>query len=152
VEKLLRYVVEEPEDDADSKRAFKFPFISCEIFTCEIDVILKTLVEDEKLMDLLFGFLEPNRPHSALLAGYFGKVVICLMIRKTSALMSYIKVSIAALSYGAAVGDNLYCFVFSLFFFASVFRYLFALLFISYFLIVLFRIWVYSLSFSCIET
>ncbi|KAF8048349.1 hypothetical protein N665_2556s0004 [Sinapis alba] len=42
-------------------------------------------------MDLLFAFLEPNRPHSALLAGYFGKVVICLMIRKTAALMNYIK-------------------------------------------------------------
>lgn len=27
----------------------RFPFISCEIFTCEIDVILKTLVEDEKV-------------------------------------------------------------------------------------------------------
>lgn len=25
-------------------------------------------------MDLLFSFLEPNRPHSAFLAGYFGKV------------------------------------------------------------------------------
>lgn len=25
-------------------------------------------------MDLLFSFLEPNRPHSALLAGYFSKV------------------------------------------------------------------------------
>ncbi|CAF2283056.1 BnaA04g16410D [Brassica napus] len=93
VEQLLRYVVEEPleEDDADSKRAFKYPFISCEIFTCEIEVILKTLVEDDKLMDLLFSFLEPSRPHSALLAGYFGKVVICLMIRKTAALMNYIK-------------------------------------------------------------
>ncbi|CAA7017803.1 unnamed protein product [Microthlaspi erraticum] len=91
VEQLLRYVVEEPQDDADSKLAFKFPFISCEIFTCEIEVILKTLVEDEKLMDLLFSFLEPNRPHSALLAGYFGKVVICLMVRKTAALMNYIK-------------------------------------------------------------
>ncbi|CAN8241643.1 unnamed protein product [Cochlearia groenlandica] len=91
VEQLLRYFVEEPQDDADSKLAFKFPFISCEIFTCEIDVILKTLVEDEKLMDMLFAFLEPNRPHSALLAGYFGKVVICLMIRKTPALMNYIK-------------------------------------------------------------
>ncbi|KAL0897450.1 hypothetical protein Bca101_081411 [Brassica carinata] len=92
VEQLLRYVVEEPlEDDGDSKRAFKFPFVSCEIFTCEIEVILKTLVEDDKLMDLLFAFLEPSRPHSALLAGYFGKVVICLMIRKTAALMNYIK-------------------------------------------------------------
>ncbi|KFK32305.1 hypothetical protein AALP_AA6G225000 [Arabis alpina] len=91
VEQLLRYVVQEPHHDADSKRAFKFPFISCEIFTCEIDVILKTLVEDDKMMDLLFTFLEPNRPHSALLAGYFGKLVICLLIRKTAPLINYIK-------------------------------------------------------------
>ncbi|KAJ4878982.1 SIT4 phosphatase-associated family protein [Raphanus sativus] len=92
VEQLLRYIVEEPPTDAsDSKRAFKFPFVSCEIFTCEIDVILKTLVEDQELMDLLFSFLEPNRPHSALLAGYFSKVVICLMVRKTAALMNYVK-------------------------------------------------------------
>lgn len=27
-----------------------------------------------QLMNLLFSFLEPNRPHSALLAGYFSKV------------------------------------------------------------------------------
>jgi serine/threonine-protein phosphatase 6 regulatory subunit 3 len=86
---------------------FRFPFIACEIFTCEIDVILKTLVEEEEvgfiffialcfnlevvavnalllmviftsllfqLMNLLFSFLEPNRSHSALLAGYFSKV------------------------------------------------------------------------------
>jgi hypothetical protein len=85
----------------------RFPFIACEIFTCEIDVILKTLVEEEEvgfifiitlcfnqevglvnalllmviftfmlfqLMNLLFSFLEPNRSHSALLAGYFSKV------------------------------------------------------------------------------
>ncbi|XP_018491707.1 uncharacterized protein LOC108862158 [Raphanus sativus] len=92
VEQLLRYIVEEPPNDAaDSKRSFKFPFISCEIFTCEIDVILKTLVEDQELMDLLFSFLEPNRPHSALPAGYFSKVVICLMVRKSAALMNYVK-------------------------------------------------------------
>jgi hypothetical protein len=27
----------------------RFPFIACEIFTCEIDVILRTLVEDEQV-------------------------------------------------------------------------------------------------------
>ncbi|KAJ8751607.1 hypothetical protein K2173_016858 [Erythroxylum novogranatense] len=91
VEQLLRYVIEEPQEDADSKRAFKFPFISCEIFTCEIDVILRTLIEEEELMDLLFSFLEPNRSHSALLAGYFSKVVICLMLRKTVPLMNYVQ-------------------------------------------------------------
>ncbi|KAJ1425956.1 SIT4 phosphatase-associated protein family [Sesbania bispinosa] len=91
VEQLLRYIIEEPPEDAESKRAFKFPFIACEIFTCEIDVILKTLVDEEELMNLLFSFLEPSRPHSALLAGYFSKVVVCLMIRKTVSLMNYVQ-------------------------------------------------------------
>ncbi|XP_047307574.1 serine/threonine-protein phosphatase 6 regulatory subunit 3-like [Impatiens glandulifera] len=91
VEQLLHYVVEEAPEDADSKRIFKFPFIASEVFTCEIDVILKTLVEEEELMDILFSFLEPNRPHSALLAGYFSKVVVCLMLRKTVPLMNYVQ-------------------------------------------------------------
>ncbi|CAJ2660694.1 unnamed protein product [Trifolium pratense] len=91
VEQLLRYIIEEPPQDAESKRTFKFPFIACEIFTCEIDVILKTLVDEEQLMNLLFSFLEPNRTHSALLAGYFSKVVVCLMIRKTVSLMNYVQ-------------------------------------------------------------
>ncbi|XP_015952402.1 uncharacterized protein LOC107476965 [Arachis duranensis] len=91
VEQLLRYITEEPPEDAENKRVFKFPFIACEIFTCEIDVILKTLVDEEELMDLLFSFLEPDRPHSTLLAGYFSKVVVCLMTRKTVPLMNYVQ-------------------------------------------------------------
>lgn len=27
----------------------RFPFVACEIFTCEVDIILKTLVEDEEV-------------------------------------------------------------------------------------------------------
>ncbi|CAH1417737.1 unnamed protein product [Lactuca virosa] len=42
-------------------------------------------------MDLLFSFLEPTRSHSALLAGYFSKVVICLMLQKTVPLMNYVQ-------------------------------------------------------------
>lgn len=91
VQQMLRYVVEEPPEEADSRRTFKFPFIACEIFSCEIDVILKTLVEDEELMDLLFSFLDPDRAHSALLAGYFSKVVVCLMLRKTGPLIEYVQ-------------------------------------------------------------
>ncbi|KAF0916351.1 hypothetical protein E2562_005947 [Oryza meyeriana var. granulata] len=91
VEQLLRYVVEEVPDDAEKKRSFKFPFIACEIFTCEIDVILRTLVEDEELMELLFSFVKSDHPHSTLLSGYFSKVVICLMLRKTAPLMAYVQ-------------------------------------------------------------
>ncbi|KAL8092399.1 uncharacterized protein LOC141689584 isoform X2 [Apium graveolens] len=91
VEQLLHYIVDEAPEDAESKRSLKYPFIACEVFTCEIDVILKTLVEEEGLMDLLFSFLEPTRPHSAVLAGYFSKVVVCLMLRKTVPLMTYVQ-------------------------------------------------------------
>ncbi|TVU01949.1 hypothetical protein EJB05_52598 [Eragrostis curvula] len=91
VEQLLRYIVEEVPDDLEKKRSFKFPFIACEIFTCEIEIILRTLVEDVELMGLLFSFLKPDHPHSPLLAGYFSKVVICLMLRKTAPLMNYVQ-------------------------------------------------------------
>ncbi|AAF19748.1 Contains similarity to gb/D21822 ORF from Lilium longiflorum. ESTs gb/T03978, gb/R89954, gb/AI995107, gb/T20998, gb/R65384 come from this gene [Arabidopsis thaliana] len=73
VEQLIRYIIEEPLEDVEKKRTFKFPFIACEIFTCEIEMILKTLVEDEELMLLLFSFLEAKETHNSLLAGYFSK-------------------------------------------------------------------------------
>ncbi|KAF5736375.1 serine/threonine-protein phosphatase 6 regulatory subunit 2 [Tripterygium wilfordii] len=91
VEQLIRYIVEEAPEDAEKRRTFKFPFIACEIFTCEVDVILKALVEDEELMDMLFSFLQPKNSHSTLLAGYFSKVVVCLLLRKTVLFMNYIK-------------------------------------------------------------
>ncbi|XP_074558374.1 uncharacterized protein LOC141814331 isoform X2 [Curcuma longa] len=91
VEKLLRYIVEEPSEDADKKHIFKFPFIACELFTCEVDILLRALVEDEELMDTLFSFVKPDHPHSTLLAGYFSKVVICLMMRKAGQFFSYMQ-------------------------------------------------------------
>ncbi|VAH61364.1 unnamed protein product [Triticum turgidum subsp. durum] len=42
-------------------------------------------------MDLLFSFVKPDHPHSTLLSGYFSKVVICLMLRKTAPLMNYVQ-------------------------------------------------------------
>ncbi|KAL6561919.1 hypothetical protein OROGR_002926 [Orobanche gracilis] len=91
VRQLIQYIVEEAPEDADRQRTFKFPFVACEIFTCEVDIILKALVEDDELMDLLFSFLDTDRPHSTQLAGYFSKVVVCLLLRKTTPLMNYIQ-------------------------------------------------------------
>ncbi|KAG6516752.1 hypothetical protein ZIOFF_027226 [Zingiber officinale] len=91
VEKLLLYIVEEPSMDADKKHILKLPFIASEIFTCEVDIILRSLVEDVELMDLLFSFIKPDHVHNTLLAGYFSKVVICLMIRKTAPFIKYIQ-------------------------------------------------------------
>ncbi|XP_042037295.1 serine/threonine-protein phosphatase 6 regulatory subunit 1-like [Salvia splendens] len=91
VKQLLQYIVQEAPKGASKERILKFPFIACEIFTCEVDIILKALVDDEELMDLLFSFLDPEHSHSSQLAGYFSKVVVCLLLRKTSPLMNYIQ-------------------------------------------------------------
>jgi serine/threonine-protein phosphatase 6 regulatory subunit 3 len=91
MQRMLCYIVQEPPEGVESKRAFRFSFIACEIFTCEIDIILKTLVEEEELMNLLFSFLESDRLHRTLLVGYFSKVVICLLLRKTVATIRYIQ-------------------------------------------------------------
>lgn len=91
LEQLLRFIVEESPEDSEKKRSFKFPFIACEIFTCEVDSILSALVEDEELMNLLFSFLHPDHSHNTLLAGYFSKVVICLMLRKPVSFMAYVQ-------------------------------------------------------------
>ncbi|KAK6917077.1 SIT4 phosphatase-associated protein family [Dillenia turbinata] len=66
VEQLIRYIVEERPEDAERRRNFKFPFIACEIFTCEVDIILKTLVENEE-------------------------VVICLLVRKAAPFVNYVQ-------------------------------------------------------------
>ncbi|XP_016711239.2 serine/threonine-protein phosphatase 6 regulatory subunit 2 isoform X3 [Gossypium hirsutum] len=42
-------------------------------------------------MNLLFSFLNSNHSHGTQLAGYFSRIVICLLLRKTSAFMQYIK-------------------------------------------------------------
>ena len=81
MEQLLHYIVKEAPKDAEKKRTFKyglacvtlrtyyltvffnsmlscrFPFIACEIFICEVDIILRTLVEDEEVFFyILFPF------------------------------------------------------------------------------------------------
>ncbi|KAL0300561.1 UNVERIFIED_CONTAM: Serine/threonine-protein phosphatase 6 regulatory subunit [Sesamum radiatum] len=61
VNQLVQYIVEEAPEDAKKPRIFKFPFVACEIFTCEVDIILKALVEEDeahqdiinKLVDLI---------------------------------------------------------------------------------------------------
>ncbi|KAM0870376.1 hypothetical protein ACQ4PT_040060 [Festuca glaucescens] len=121
VEQLLRYVVEEVPDDAEKKRSFKFPFIACEIFTCEIDVILRTLVEDEELMDLLFSFVKPDHPHSTLLSGYFSKehpeIVVQLvdLIGITSVMEVLIRLIGADETIYSNYADTMQCFVGRLF-------------------------------------
>lgn len=73
------------------KVRYKYAFIACEIFSCEIDSIYSTLLEDEELMKVLFAYLDNEVLPSALISGYFSRVVGCLLLRRTQDCMDYLK-------------------------------------------------------------
>lgn len=35
---------------------YRIPFVACEIFTCEVDILLKALVEDEEVRSYNIAF------------------------------------------------------------------------------------------------
>jgi len=91
IEKLIRYLVEPPPENADVKRRYKYPYLACEIFTCEIEIVFTTILEGFELPDLLFSLLDRPVPLPPVLAGYFAKVVGSLLTRQTVACMHYLQ-------------------------------------------------------------
>ncbi|KAL4539753.1 hypothetical protein Ndes2526A_g02772 [Nannochloris sp. 'desiccata'] len=91
VEKLVTYLVEDAPSDADAKRQFKYPFAACEIFCCEVEGVYNTLLENDELLDRLFGLLDQQRPLNTMLAGYFARVVGSLLLRRSADLMIYLQ-------------------------------------------------------------
>jgi len=91
VELLVEYLVQEPPEDAEPKRAYKFPFASCEIFCCEVEAIFNALLEDDDLMDKLFSILDREEPPNVMLAGYFSRVTGALLLRRTADISAYIQ-------------------------------------------------------------
>jgi serine/threonine-protein phosphatase 6 regulatory subunit 3 len=85
------YLVEDAPSDADAKRQFKYPFAACEIFCCEVEGVYNTLLENDELLDRLFGLLDQQRPLNTMLAGYFARVVGSLLLRRSADLMIYLQ-------------------------------------------------------------
>jgi serine/threonine-protein phosphatase 6 regulatory subunit 3 len=83
VEKLVSFMVDPPPADADARREFKYPYLACEIFCCELDAVFATLCEDEcELFGRIVRFIDTDDPLPSMLAGYFGKVVGCVVARR----------------------------------------------------------------------
>jgi serine/threonine-protein phosphatase 6 regulatory subunit 3 len=62
-----------------------------------VEAVFNTLLEDEELMALLFSLLESEPPLTCKTAGYFGRVIGHLLIRKTNEMMSYLQSNLAML-------------------------------------------------------
>jgi hypothetical protein len=60
------------------------------VFCCEVEAVFNTLLEDEDLLRLLFSLLDHEPPLSCKAAGYFGRVVGQLLLRKTNEMMQHL--------------------------------------------------------------
>lgn len=85
----------------------RYPFTSCEVFCCEVEAVFNTLLEDTDLMRLLFSLLDSEPPLSCKTAGYFGRVVSHLLLRKTNEMMQYFQVLPRAARRGSPRGSPL---------------------------------------------
>ncbi|BDA44664.1 Serine/threonine-protein phosphatase 6 regulatory subunit at N-terminal half [Coccomyxa sp. Obi] len=91
VQSLLSYLVDMPEPGKDEKQHFKYAFTSCEVLCCEVDQIYSTLLDDEALLTKLFSFLDCPKPLNLTKAGYFARVVLCLLVKRSSEMLSYLE-------------------------------------------------------------
>lgn len=92
VQKLVEYVVTSVDSDAGDLRVFKYPYMACELFCCEIQKILDILVEgqDGQFLTMLFSLLDNEAPLDHYLAGYFEKILEMLFRRMTVDVMKYL--------------------------------------------------------------
>ena len=63
-----------------------------QVLCCEVDAIFSTLLEDADLCGSLFTLLDQPRPLDCMLAGYFARVLVCLLMRRSRDLLRYLKV------------------------------------------------------------
>ncbi len=92
VSQLLHYMITPAEEDADDLRRFKYPYMSCEVFCCEISNILQVLIEHEdgRFLTEFFSFLDVDGILDSYLAGYFEKVLEMLLRYNTGPIVKFL--------------------------------------------------------------
>jgi hypothetical protein len=92
VDAMVNYVTFKPAEDADEKVVFKYPYMSCEIFCCEVPSILLVLVEaeDGRHFTQLLAALDSPLPLDHYLAGYLEKILDMLFRQMTLPVMRYL--------------------------------------------------------------
>lgn len=92
IAQMIMYVITPAEDDVDDVRRFKYPYMSSEVFCCEISDILQTFVEHEdgKLLSEFFTFLDVDGVIDSHLAGYFEKVLEMLLRHTTGPVIQFL--------------------------------------------------------------
>ncbi len=56
-----------------------------------MDEIYTTLLHEVSLLEKLFSFLDAPKPLNLMRAGYVARVVLCLLMRRTSEILSFLE-------------------------------------------------------------
>uniref|UniRef100_A0A3Q2Y778 Protein phosphatase 6, regulatory subunit 3 n=1 Tax=Hippocampus comes TaxID=109280 RepID=A0A3Q2Y778_HIPCM len=91
MEELVTFITQEPSADVEENIKYKYPNISCELLTSDVSQINDRLVEDEKLLVKLYGFLQNQPPLNPLLASFFSKVLSILIGRKPEQIVEFLR-------------------------------------------------------------
>jgi serine/threonine-protein phosphatase 6 regulatory subunit 3 len=70
-------VLVEPSDEADTKRCFKYPFVSAEVLSNDLEKVVSLFFKEPGYMERLLDFLKTDKLNFTL-AGYFAKVITSL--------------------------------------------------------------------------
>ena len=75
---------------ADEKQHMKNSFKSCEVLCCEVNEMYSVLMHEEDLLEKLFSSLDSPKPLNLTRAGYFARVVSCLLMKRASEVLAFL--------------------------------------------------------------
>ena len=87
IEKIFEYLTQEPPEDAEEKRRFKYPYLASEILSAEIWTITEAVYDNEALLKQLYWYLDAEHPNQ-LLTTYTTRVAGALLGRKVAEVSS----------------------------------------------------------------
>eukprot|EP00210_Caulerpa_lentillifera_P004026 g3841.t1 len=89
IQSMLKYMLDNSWMNLSDQNS-KLSWQSCEVFCCEADPIFSVLLENEDIMEQLLSILDTAGALDSTPAGYFGRVMNHLLIRKAVALTEYL--------------------------------------------------------------
>jgi len=90
ISQLINYLVLEPMGEVSTNIKFRYPAVSCELLCAEDNDIERVLLENEELLDRIFGFFDSPKIN-LLLANVVVKVAKTITSSKTETMLNYLK-------------------------------------------------------------
>lgn len=91
LEQMVQYLVEEPPEGSDEKRALKYPYLSSEVLSSDLWQIVEAVYNHPSVLQMIYSFLNRDPPVNPLLANYSTKVAAALMQRKVPETLDFLK-------------------------------------------------------------